>query len=220
PSTSTTSTNWELVEDMEKRVLLICIGVCFLGVTAAALGFAAESKRIKESEINFFAPGKCAYPRTPAFALGLTAFVVLIVTHGIINASAGCMYCNKLSSAWVTFCAVFSWLMSTLASIQLLAGSILNDRHTMDEMYSVDFCYEVLRPWIFAKGAILGLISVTFGVLYYLNISSIKDRNQMGTPVNTDNHGNIAMTQPQVPAQMSLQPVFVPEDTYNRRQLV
>ncbi|RZC74081.1 hypothetical protein C5167_049561 [Papaver somniferum] len=171
---------------MEKRVLLVCIGVCFLGVTAAALGFGAESKRIK----------------------------------GIINASAGCMCYNRLCSAWVTFCAVFSWLMSTLASIQLLAGSILNDRHTMDEMYSVDFCYEVLRPWIFAKGAILGLISVTFGVLYYLNISLIKDRNQMGTPVNTDNHGNIAMTQPQVPAQMSLQPVFVPEDTYNRRQLV
>ncbi|KAI3925718.1 hypothetical protein MKX01_003277 [Papaver californicum] len=205
---------------MKRRVLLICIGVCFLGVIAAALGFGAESKRIKESEINFYAPGKCTYPRTPAFALGLTAFLVLIVAHAIINASAGCNCCNKLSSAWVSFCAVFSWLMFGLASILLLAGSVLNDRHTVDDMYSVDFCYEVLRPWIFAKGAILGLISVTFGVLYYLTISSIKDTIQMGTPVNVDNHGSILMTQPQVPAQMNLQPVFVPEDTYNRRQLV
>ncbi|KAI3856376.1 hypothetical protein MKX03_034458, partial [Papaver bracteatum] len=211
---------WELVEDMEKRVLLICIGVGFLGVIAAALGFGAESKRIKESDIDFIDSGKCTYPRTPAFALGLTAFLVLIVAHAIINASTGCICCNKLSGAWVTFCAVFSWLVSALGSILLLAGSLLNDRHTVDERYSVDFCYEVLRPWIFAKGAILGLISVTFGVLYYINISSIIHMNQMGTPVNADNHGNIAMTQPQVPAQMTQQPVFVPEDTYNRRQFV
>ncbi|XP_026407664.1 uncharacterized protein LOC113302913 isoform X2 [Papaver somniferum] len=163
---------------MKRRVLLICIGVGFLGVLAAALGFGAESERIKESEINFIDPGKCTYPRTPAFALGLTAFFVLIVAHAIINASAGCICCNKLSGAWVTFCAVFSWLMSALASILLLAGSLLNDRHTVDE------------------------------------------RNQMGTPSNTDNHGNIAMTQPQVPAQMTQQPVFVPEETYNRRQFV
>ncbi|KAI3987603.1 hypothetical protein MKX01_039710, partial [Papaver californicum] len=86
----------------------------------------------------------CTYPRITAFALGLTAFLLLVAFHAIINASC----CNKLSM-------------------------------------------------------------LPLGFYYYLTISSIKDTNQMGTPVSADNHGN-TMTQPQVPAQMTLQPVFVP----------
>ncbi|KAI3950091.1 hypothetical protein MKW98_008536 [Papaver atlanticum] len=182
---------------MERR-LWICIVVSFLGLLSAALAFGAEFKRIKLSEIDCFTSGKCTYPRTPAFSLGLTAFLVLIIAHAIINAAAGCNFRNKLCSAPIAFCALFSWLMSALASILLLAGSLVNDRHTMAVLD-----YEVVEPWIFAKGAMLGLVSVIAGVVYYLTISSIKQMNQMVTPVNVDNHGNIAMAQPQVPAQIA-----------------
>ncbi|KAI3859776.1 hypothetical protein MKW98_011593 [Papaver atlanticum] len=182
---------------MERRVL-ICIVVCFLGLLSAALAFGAEFKRKKLSEIDFYASGKCTYPRTPAFALGLTAFLVLIIAHAIINAASGCNFRNKLCSAPIAFCALFSWCMSAFASIYLIQGSLVNDRHTMDVLY-----YEVVEPWIFAKGAMLGLISVIAGVVYYLTISSIKHMNQIVTPVNADNPGIIAMAQPQVPAQMA-----------------
>ncbi|XP_026379410.1 uncharacterized protein LOC113274140 [Papaver somniferum] len=148
---------------MERRQL-ICIGVCFLGLLAAALGFAAESKRIKRSDIEFYSSGECTYPKSPAFALGLTAFLLLVVAHAIINASAGCICCNN--SAWMSLFAVLSWSMFALASILLLVGSVLNNRHTMDD--PINFCYGVREPWIFVNGALLGLLSVTFGIFYFI----------------------------------------------------
>ncbi|KAI3913724.1 hypothetical protein MKW98_011785, partial [Papaver atlanticum] len=56
--------------------------------------------------------------------------------------------------------------MFALASFLLLAGSVLNNRHTMDD--SINFCYGVLEPWIFAVGGFLGLLSVLYGILYYI----------------------------------------------------
>ncbi|MCL7030344.1 hypothetical protein MKW94_018780, partial [Papaver nudicaule] len=109
-------------------------------------------------------------------------------------------------------------LTFALASLYLLEETFLNYRHA--GTYSVD-CSEVLKPWKFVNGSLWGLLSVVLGILYYHSISSTKNMNQMGNPGNANNHGSIAMTQPQVPAQMTLQePVFVPEDTYNRRQMV
>ncbi|MCL7026785.1 hypothetical protein MKW94_026978, partial [Papaver nudicaule] len=93
-----------------------------------------------------------------------------------------------------------------VASILLLAGSVLSDRHTMDMMYSTDFCSKGLRPKIFIAGALWSLASVMWGILYYLfTIFSAKETNQIGTPANaSNNHGSIAMTQSQAPAQMTL----------------
>ncbi|XP_026379413.1 uncharacterized protein LOC113274141 [Papaver somniferum] len=161
---------------MERR-LSICMIVWFLGITAFALGIAAEFKTIKESDIHFFAPGGCEYPRTPAFALGLTAFVVLFIAHTMIHTSAGCFCCNLRLCSCAVFYAFMSWSMFALACIRLLEGSMVNDRH---EMYS-DVCYEAFERWIFARGALWSLGSITYGVLFYLSKSSIKDMNQMGT---------------------------------------
>ncbi|MCL7050377.1 hypothetical protein MKW94_017751, partial [Papaver nudicaule] len=92
-----------------------------------------------------------------------------------------------------------------VASILLLAGSVLSDRHTMDMMYSTDFCSKGLRPKIFIAGALWSFASVTWGILYYLfTIFSAKETSQMGTPGNANNHGTVAMTQSQAPAQMTL----------------
>ncbi|KAI3913723.1 hypothetical protein MKW98_011784, partial [Papaver atlanticum] len=57
------------------------------------------------SDIEFSSSG-CTYPRSSAFALGLTAFLLLVVAHAIINASAGCIRCNN--NAWMSLFAVFS----------------------------------------------------------------------------------------------------------------
>ncbi|MCL7021759.1 hypothetical protein MKW94_026569, partial [Papaver nudicaule] len=98
-----------------------------------------------------------------------------------------------------------------VASILLLAGSVLNDRHTMDKVYFTDFCAKGLRAGILRAGAIWSLTSVTCGIAYYLlTIFSAKETNQMA--VNANNHGSVAMTQSQAPAQMTLPPIFDPED--------
>lgn len=39
---------------MEKKVLVVCVVVGFLGLVAASLGFAAESKRIKVTFLTLF----------------------------------------------------------------------------------------------------------------------------------------------------------------------
>ncbi|OVA18477.1 Protein of unknown function DUF1218 [Macleaya cordata] len=112
-------------------------------------------------------------------------------------------------SSWCRFTFVIAFLL-------LLTGSALNDQHGEESMYFGNFCY-VVKPGVFAGGALLTIASVTLGIIYYLTISSFKNRDQWGGPVHT-NQGGIAMAQPQVPPQMTEQPIFVPEDTYNRRQ--
>lgn len=39
---------------MEKKVVVVCVVVGFLGLVAASLGFAAESKRIKVKFVTLF----------------------------------------------------------------------------------------------------------------------------------------------------------------------
>ncbi|KAI3996578.1 hypothetical protein MKX01_009410 [Papaver californicum] len=183
---------------MEIRVLLVCLAVGFLGIVSAALGFTAEAKRIKVSEVQFSAPGMCTYPRSPALALGLTASVALVLAQVTINVSAGCVCCktntHPSNSNWTLalVCFVFSC------------------------MYLGRYCY-VVKSGVFAGGAILSLLSVSLGVLYYLTIYSTKIRAQWGFTGCTNQVG-IAMAQPQVPPEVAHQPVFVPEDTYYRRQ--
>ncbi|KAI3904400.1 hypothetical protein MKW98_014580 [Papaver atlanticum] len=207
---------------MEIRVLLVCLAVGFLGIVSAALGFAAEAKRIKVSEVQFSAPGMCTYPRSPALALGLTASVALVLAQVTINVSAGCVCCktnaHPSNSNWTLalVCFVFSWFTFIIAFLLFLTGSALNDQHGGESMYLGSYCY-VVKSGVFAGGAILSLLSVSLGILYYLTIYSTKNGAQWGFTGRT-NQGGIAMAQPQVPPEVAHQPVFVPEDTYYRRQ--
>lgn len=202
---------------MERRVLVVCIAVGFLGILAAALGFSAEANRIKGSEVQFTAPGICTYPRSPALGLGLAASVVLMIAQMIITVAAGCFCCKRnqhhSSSNWtvalVSF--VFSWFAFVIGFLLFLTGAALNDQHGEESMYFGSYCY-VVKPGVFAGGALASLTSVTLGILYYLTLSSAKKQS-----VATPNQG-IAMGQPQIPSTSAQQPVFVPEDTYNRRQ--
>nr|GMC66823.1 Fc receptor-like protein [Ipomoea batatas]GMC68251.1 Fc receptor-like protein [Ipomoea batatas]GMC68383.1 Fc receptor-like protein [Ipomoea batatas]GMC68385.1 Fc receptor-like protein [Ipomoea batatas] len=79
---------------MERRVKIICSIVGFLGLLSAATGFAAEAKRIKDSQVQYTSTSECVYPRSPALGLGLTAAVALLVAQIIINAETGCAALN------------------------------------------------------------------------------------------------------------------------------
>ncbi|PIA25884.1 hypothetical protein AQUCO_10500017v1 [Aquilegia coerulea] len=198
---------------MERRVLVVCFIVGFLGILASVLGFAAEAKRIKGSQVQFSAPGICTYPRSPALGLGLTASVALMIAQAIINVAAGCICCKRNrhppKSSWTValVCFIFSWFTFGIAFLLLLTGAALNDQHGHGSMYFGNYCY-VVKPGVFAGGALLSLASATLGILYYVTLSSVKSHDP--------NHG-IAMSQPQFQPP-SAQPVFVPEDTYIRQQ--
>ncbi|KAL5724586.1 hypothetical protein ACHQM5_007826 [Ranunculus cassubicifolius] len=205
---------------MERRVLMVCIGVGFLGILAAALAFTAEAKRIKSSEVQFTSLGLCTYPRSPALGLGLAASVVLMIAQMIINVAAGCICCkrnqHRANPSWTValVCFVFSWFTFVIAFLLLLTGAALNDQHGQETMYFGNYCY-VVKPGVFVGGAFLSLASVALGILYYLTLSSSKKSGseQWGT------QQGIAMGQPQMPPNASAQqPVFVPEDTYIRQQ--
>ncbi|KAJ1391238.1 hypothetical protein SESBI_36803 [Sesbania bispinosa] len=212
---------------MERKILVVCTVtvVAFLGLLSAATGFAAEATRIKGSQIQFVSPTQCAYPRSPALLLGLTAALALAISQIVLNVSAGCICCRKSpqipDSNWrralISF--VLSWFTFVIAFVLLLTGAALNDQHSVESMYFGNhYCY-VVRRGVFAGGAILALASVAFGIVYYLALAAGKNRSNHWGDSSYPNQGGIAMRQPQIPPQTTQDPVFVHEDTYMRRQL-
>ncbi|WVZ02970.1 hypothetical protein V8G54_023776 [Vigna mungo] len=179
---------------MEKKALIVCCVVGFLGLLAAATSFAAEATRIKASQVHFVSISQCTYPRSPAMALGLIAALALMVSQIIINVATG-------------FTFVIGFLL-------LLTGAALNDQRGEENVYfGYYYCY-VVKAGVFAGGAILSLASAAFGILYYISLTEKKNAMQYPYP----NQGVIAMAQPQIPSQTNQDPVFVHEDTYVRRQ--
>ncbi|KAG6650112.1 hypothetical protein CIPAW_06G020100 [Carya illinoinensis] len=175
---------------MERKTLMMCSVVGFLGLLSAATGFGAEATRIKGSQVQSPSPSECIYPHSPAMALGLTAALALMIAQIIINVSTGCICCQKSphpsDSNWkvALVCFVFSWFAFVIAFLLLLTGAALNNQHSEVMYFGNYYCY-VVKPGVFA-----------------------------GVP----NRGGIAMGQPQFPPQSTQEPVFVHEDTYIRRQ--
>ncbi|XP_030502127.2 protein VASCULATURE COMPLEXITY AND CONNECTIVITY [Cannabis sativa] len=211
---------------MERRVLVVSCVVGVLGLLSAATGFAAEATRIKGSQVQFISNTQCAYPRSPAMALGLTAAAALMIAQVIINGSTGCICCKRstqpLNSNWkmALVCFVVSWFTFVIAFLLLLTGAALNDQHGLESMYFGNYYCYVVKPGVFAGGAVLSFISVTLAILYYLTFNSAKSGASPWGSASGPNQGpsSIAMGQPQFPPQNPQDPVFVHEDTYMRRQ--
>ncbi|KAG7017102.1 hypothetical protein SDJN02_22214, partial [Cucurbita argyrosperma subsp. argyrosperma] len=176
---------------MERRVLVVCSVVGLLGILSSVTAFVAEATRIKGSQVQFISTSECAYPRSPAMGLGLTAAISLLIAQLIVNVS--------------TF-------------LLLLTGAALNDQHGGGTMYFGNYyyyCY-VVKPGVFAGGAVLSFASVLLAIVYYLTLNLAKNNSPLlGNPVPAQ---DIALGQPQFPPQNTQQPVFVHEDTYARRQ--
>lgn len=102
-----------------------------------------------------------------------------------------------------------------ISFLLLLTGAALNDQRGQESMYFGGYCY-VVKPGVFSGGAVLSLASVALGIVYYVALSSSKVVQPLG-PHQQGSQG-IAMGQPVVVPPQSSQPVFVHEDTYNRRE--
>ncbi|PPS01353.1 hypothetical protein GOBAR_AA19327 [Gossypium barbadense] len=94
----------------------------------------------------------------------------------------------------------------------LLTGAALNDRRG-EQVYKDGgiYCY-VIKPGVFAVGAVLSALSSIFGVFYYQTLNS-KAKDASNAPI--PNQGGIVTAQPQFPSE---NPGFVNGDAYNKRQ--
>ncbi|KAL3650618.1 hypothetical protein CASFOL_007021 [Castilleja foliolosa] len=209
---------------MERKVIVVCCVVGFLGLLSAVTGFAAEAKRIKGDQVQITSPSECVYPGSPALGLGLTAAVALMIAQIIINVATGCICCRKGShqsnSSWTLalICFVVSWFTFILAFLLFLTGAALNDQHSEENFYLGYYNCYVVKPGVFAGAAVLSLTSVVLGIVYYLTLTSAKKSDNTWGPAGPPpTRGGIAMGQTQIPLP-SQDPMFVHEDTYMRRQ--
>ncbi|KAG2709306.1 hypothetical protein I3760_05G232800 [Carya illinoinensis] len=196
---------------MERAFTTIVVTVVgFLGLLSAATGFAAEATRIKPSQVQINDRlYQCVYPRSPATALGSTAALAFIIAKIIINVATGCTCCkrssipsNSASTALLLF-SVFSWITFVVAIILLPAAVALNHKNGRTEsIYSEYACY-VVKPGVFAGGALLSLASVVLGIAYYLTLISVK-KSSRNNPSGT---AWIAMGQPQFPSKDTREPL-------------
>lgn len=145
------------------------------------------------------------------FPIMKLVFVLWEVTsHFLLSENGNCIKLT-LNSCRFTF---------VIAFLLLLTGAALNDQHGVESMYFGNYYCYVVKPGVFAGGAVLSLASVTLGILYYLTLTAAKNSNTPWVSNVANNQGGIAMGQPQFPPQpqTSQDPVFVHEDTYMRRQ--
>ncbi|XP_010549810.1 PREDICTED: uncharacterized protein LOC104820872 [Tarenaya hassleriana] len=209
---------------MERKKLVICVVVALLGALSAAAGFGAEATRIKSSQVKYNSTDSasgCSYPRSPAFNLGFTSAVILMIAQIIINVAGGCICCRKgpapSQSNWIIalVCFVVSWFTFVIAFLLLLTGAALNDETSQERISAGNsYCY-IVKPGVFAGGSVLSLVSLGLGIVYYLTLNSAK-HNASSPAAATAQTAGIAMGQP--PVQRAGDPVFVHEDTYMRRQ--
>jgi len=104
-----------------------------------------------------------------------------------------------------------------IAFLLLLTGAALNNQHGEETMYFGNYYCYVVKPGVFAGGAVLAFASVALGILCYLTLNSAKDSNDPWPNPPLSNQSGIAMGQAQF-APHTQDPVFVHEDTYIRRQ--
>ncbi|CAH1424795.1 unnamed protein product [Lactuca virosa] len=159
---------------MDTKVAVYCAIAAVLGIISAATGFAGEATRVKASEV-FIVLDSCVYPSSPALALGIISAVFTIITRIYISVSfggSGCCRSDPNSTPISKLLFVLSWVASVIAVILLLTAAGLNNRQGGQiDSYGYITCY-VVKPGIFAAGAILALLSAVFGIGAYLTISS------------------------------------------------
>ncbi|PPR86604.1 hypothetical protein GOBAR_AA34082 [Gossypium barbadense] len=199
---------------MNKKGIL-CLVVILLGIISAITGFAAEATRVKRSQVHLDDSGECTYPKSPSHVLGLTSALMLLIAKMILNFSTGCLCCKRRTDQSQKCALIFYiiyWVTSILALTLLLKAAAFQAQHNEPTvMNSWEYC-SLVRAGIFACGAVLAVISLIFGILYYLTLNS-KGKEDANAPV--PNQGDITMAQPQFPLE---NPDSVNEDAKNKQQ--
>nr|GEX19368.1 hypothetical protein CTI12_AA593210 [Tanacetum cinerariifolium] len=161
---------------MEIKTISFFVVVAVLGIISAATGFAAEATATKSSDV-YIEDDTCVYPSSPALALGFISIIFAIITRIYVSVTfGGCSCCRKddsYSTMIPKILYILSWVASVVAVVLLLAAATLNNEAGGDaDSYGyVITCY-VVKPGIYAAGAVLALLSAVFGVAAYITLLS------------------------------------------------
>ncbi|KAK8660305.1 hypothetical protein V6N13_051233 [Hibiscus sabdariffa] len=182
---------------------MVCFVVGLLGMISAGLGIAAEVTRVKASQVKLDIFSQCSYPQSHALVFSIISAAALLIAHVIINAATNCFCCktttprSQMSTALCFY--IISWITFVIAIGLLLTGAKLNERHDASVIRNgYYYCY-VIKPGVFAAGAVLAALSCLFGVFYYHTLNSNIEGGSNGPVV--PNQGGIAMAQPQFPSE-------------------
>ncbi|MFS8003676.1 putative modifying wall lignin-1/2 [Helianthus anomalus] len=158
---------------MDNKVAGYCAVAAVLGILAAATGFAAEATKVKASEV-YIVLDTCIYPSSPALALGIVSAVFTIITRIYISVTfggGGCCRSDPNTTPISKLLSVLSWVASVIAVCLLLTAAGLNNRQGGQvNSYGYIICY-VVKPGIFATGAILALLSAVFGIAAFITLT-------------------------------------------------
>ncbi|GJN01105.1 hypothetical protein PR202_ga18341 [Eleusine coracana subsp. coracana] len=227
---------------MERKVVIVCAVVGFLGVLSAALGFAAEATRVKVRHRFASSPrlprcGRCAAPAVASLVAYLLSLPrvrsrlpfrwkevrSLAIARAVIDqvsdvqtseSSGECIYPRSPALALGLLSAVALMLAQCtfIIAFLLLLTGAALNDQRGEENMYFGSFCYVVKPGVFSGGAVLSLASVALAIVYYVALTSSKS-----PPTLTPQNQGIAMGQPVIPQQSS-EPVFVHEDTYNRQQ--
>ncbi|KAG2239308.1 hypothetical protein Bca4012_024053 [Brassica carinata] len=195
---------------METSKVVMCVVVSLLGLISALTGFAAESNKIEEYEVNVTTSGsltRCSYPRSMAYTLGLNSAVFLVLAQIVVSVGSGCFCCRKgpspSRSKWIISltCFIVSWFTFAIALLLLLSGAVLNGERTEDSASpDIYFCY-IVRTGVFSTASVLSIVTIALGIVYYLCLNS-SNQNVGDTRTVANQGGGIAMGQPQIPQRV------------------
>ncbi|KAL1316882.1 hypothetical protein HN51_069014 [Arachis hypogaea] len=190
----------------KKNVVVVAVSsvVAIFGILSAALAFGAEVTRVKASEVPMISAEYCIYLRdrsSPASGLAVGAVVALVIAQIILNAANGCWCCCCRKSphakrSCVLVCSILSWVTFVVAILLLVMGAIFNNVHK-ESGYSDNYSCVVVKPGVFAAGAILSVASIATGITYYLLLAAGKSAGIPSDNSSYPNQGAIATAQPQ-----------------------
>ncbi|KAK8657011.1 hypothetical protein V6N13_098945 [Hibiscus sabdariffa] len=182
---------------MDKKSIIVVL----LGIISVITGFAAEFTRVKASQVDVDDYGRCWYPSSPALFFGIASAATLSIAKIIINLATDFFCCKARaaqshisSNRTEPLCLYFVFSITYIIAMGLLiTGVKLNERH--DDAVVKNgyyYCY-VIRPGVFAAGAVMAALSCIFGVIYYRIL------NSRGKDAGNEGGNGIAMAQPQFP---------------------
>ncbi|KAM0024199.1 putative modifying wall lignin-1/2 [Helianthus debilis subsp. tardiflorus] len=155
---------------MESKVVGFCAFVAIPGMISAATGFAAEFTRFKADDVSID-DDSCVYRSSPALGLGIISAIFAVITQVYISITFGSCRCcrnDPNSTAISKLLSVLSWIATVIAVVLLLTAVGLNSKEGGQvDSYGYFTCY-VVKPGIFASGAVLALPSAVFGIAAYI----------------------------------------------------
>ncbi|KAK6149807.1 hypothetical protein DH2020_017332 [Rehmannia glutinosa] len=168
---------------MEKYVKNITFLVCFLimvlDIVAGVLGIQAEvaENKVQQLRVWIF---ECRDPSNQAFKLGLSAVVLLCLSHVVVNLLGGCVFIGSKeeldraspNKQLAAASLIMSWIMLGIAFILLVSGTVANSQSRKN-------C-GISHHRQLSIGGILCFIHGLFAVAYYVSAAAVvqEEKNQ------------------------------------------